>query len=362
MTISRTFLNLLMVGDFGKDLDDEHALILAKGLEQHGHFKLVGVIANLKPADERARLAKGTLIALGDNNTPVAIGTAVFDGSQTAKYETSEYLAPRDSLVESGREFFAQILRDAEPQSLVLVLNSGMTDAYQALKDNPELFAEKVARVAIMGGVEVDDNGEVKLDNEGRFQASIGRSGAANNTFDDASAVGLYLRLQDLGVPTTVLMRWTAYACQVPFSIYDTMAETDNIVGKSLRGRQRPMLENLWKSANSAEGSEQRGKLPADRDRQWFINTFCGGVDPGTDENVWKTVQGFQLYDGLNVVAAIDSLVERFYEPVRINVGGTEHLVIGPTAKRHGVKDIAALRTFLIEEETSAMTGGSTTR
>src|SRR6185369_2616893 len=79
-------MNLIIIGDFGKDMDDEDTLVLSDGVNRHQLvctegsrkqelFEMLAVVANLAPATQRARLAKGTLKELRRPKVPVGIGT-----------------------------------------------------------------------------------------------------------------------------------------------------------------------------------------------------------------------------------------------------------------------------------------------
>lgn len=350
--------NVVMVTDAGKDLDDEHALVLAAGLHRMGFINFIGAIANLEPAKDRARLVKGTLNELGFPNISVGIGSACFKGGTNQKHETEAPYAPEglNLYLTGGQYLFYHFFQDFEDKSIALVLNSGLTDAASFFMGDPDAFCRKVASVSIMGGVVADGN-EIALDDVGFMQAQIGKNGAANNCFDEASALFLYRACQENKIPLTVIMREAAYACQIPFSVYDQMAGTGNPIGINLKGRQTPSMNMLWHAATAPEGSAIRGKLPMSRDRKWFINTFCDGNDPGIsdEEDIWPYVGRFQLYDPMNVIAAVPSLRERFYQSIEIKVKGITHRVIGLTKERNGIADEESLRNFLIEVEVAAL-------
>ncbi len=86
---------LVVIGDFGEDLDDEDTLLLHDGerrkrelafLNTHGSrrqdlFELKAVVANLAPPRERARLAKGTLKQIGQPQVPAASARTVATSS-----------------------------------------------------------------------------------------------------------------------------------------------------------------------------------------------------------------------------------------------------------------------------------------
>lgn len=348
---------LILIGDFGKDLDDEHALVLASRLHKTGIIRLTAVIANLNPAMQRARLAKGTLRQLGLPDVPVGIGTAVSDQPASHPYEMNvPYLADPSSLCD-GAELVLDALRAASDGSATLVLNSGMTDAARLLREHGDLVKRKVLRVAIMGGVKAD-GGQIAL-----AGGNLVPDNAHNNTLDWESALYLYQHLQECGIPMTVVTREVAYLCQMPFELYDLMESTGNPIGTCLKGRQQPALQTLFEAACAPAKSAARGALPLDRDRRWFVEVFCGSVDPGiaAGDDIWPHVDKFNLYDPINLIAAVPALCERFFHPTLVRVNTTTHRVIGVSREQHGIKNIEALRSFLQDAEIAALTQTSET-
>ncbi|MDO8583903.1 MAG: hypothetical protein Q7R83_01860 [bacterium] len=356
-------IRVVMFGDFGKDLDDENALVLAIALHSGDIVTLEAVIANLEPALERARLAKGTLSLLRSSHTPVGVGTSCFRGGTNPKHETDvPYLADVGGIVD-GQLLLHEVLTkpglEDQTDPVHLVLNSGLTDAALFFLSHPDLFKTRIASVTIMGGVVGGLDG-VTLDESGFMLPQIGKNGAANNCFDEASALFLYRACQEHGIPLTIVMREAAYACQMPFALYDQLKATGNPIGANLLSRQAPSMNMLWRAANGAEGSPERGKLPLSRDRAWFVKTFCDGKDPGVaaDQEIWPHVGKFQLYDPMNLVAAIPTLRDRFFDPIEVVVKGITHRVIGLTKERHGVKNPDSLRQFMIDAEVAALEAG----
>lgn len=347
--------HVIMIGDPGKDLDDEFSFVLAAALHKLGIIKLLGVVANLYPAAERAKLTRGTFNCLGMSDLPVGLGTEVTAPEHHAKYKYETevpYLEPHG--IVDGFSLLVRLMTCSAPQSLTLVLNSGMTDAWRMYEHDPALFCEKVRHVVIMGGVELDSDGELLHNPDG----SITPNNANNNTFDFDSARALYAALQQDNVPLTITMRDAAYASQIPFSVYDDLLKTNNPIGACLKNRQQPSLQKLWEAACSEPGSDIRGTLPDDRNRAWFCKVFCHGNDPGIEDgaDIWPHIGDFNLYDPINLLAAIPSIRERFFTPTTFMVDETEHRVLGISTENTGVKDSREIRQFLIEILTYALT------
>lgn len=334
-----------MVGDFGKDLDDEFALLLAVALERLGYIRLLGVVANLAPAIERGRLAKGTLRSLGLGRVPVAIGRPVTDAGRTCPHETTvPYLADASELSGDGIDLMRRVLSEADDRSVTLVLNSAFTDAAELARLEPALFLSRVSHVAIMGGVTVRDGRLVPDD-------------AANNAYDPAAAEFLYRWLQDNNVPTTIVMREAAYACQMAAWLPVKLAEIGHPVGLSLARRLPLVMDDLWEAVHAPIGSPIRGTLPPSRTRDWYVRTTTGNKDPGVpgDETVWPFVETFRLYDPMNLLAAVPELAAQYYDAETFTVNGAEHQVIGRTVERNGIRDPLALRETLARFVTDAL-------
>lgn len=364
--LRRLSRRLLIVGDFGKDLDDEDTVLFLTGEQRHRRqtqleffttpgsrkqdlFELKAVIANLAPPVKRAQLAKGTLKLLGQPNVPVGIGTDCKNSPNGHDHEFAKvtYMADEGEL-EDGRELLVKTLKGAENNSLTLVLISGMTDIAVILREHADLVKAKVESIAIMGGVEIEkETSKVKLDAEGFMIPDS----AANNKFDMEAAVYTYRRIQELGIPMVILTRAAAYACKVPRSFYDELADTGHPVGIKLRDSQQGSIESLWQRANLPAGDAGRANLPDRCDKDWFCNTFCGGKgkDRSGSDSIWDLIQSFNLYDPMTLIAAVPELRAQFYDPTVVKVGDTEHLIIGVTDAIHGVKDAAALAEYMLK-------------
>ena len=103
----------------------------------------------------------------------------------------------------------------------------------------------KLKEVVIMGGVESFTPGKAA---EGVL---LKPDSAHNNEFDRESSSFVYQTLQERGVPMAVVSRFAAYACQVPKTIFDQMADTGSRIGVHLRSTQRYAMEKLWQRASA---------------------------------------------------------------------------------------------------------------
>lgn len=326
---------LIVVTDPGKDLDDENTLVLLKALSDQGLVRLRAVLAVLAPSYKRAMLAKGTLNQLG-LHVPVGIGSGLSDKVADGSYEFSNacYMAELSEVMD-GNDLLLETLCRAEDNSITWLIIAGMTDVSRLLKTHEDLFFRKTKSVVIMGGVE-HVNGVVAK--EGGFMVP---DTAANNMFDEASAQFLYRRLQEIGVPMTIVTREAAYACQVPRSHYENLAETGHQIGLRLKATQQAFIEALWRCACAKPDSPERKGLPNRCTKEWFIEVFCHGKghDRTSQDEIWDLVAGFNLYDPLACLASVPSLKEQLFEPNEVIINGCKHEVIGLTKANHGIKD-----------------------
>jgi len=306
----------------------------------------------------RARLSKGTLVELGLCDTPVAAGSEMLKDTgykPGSQYEFDvEYLADESEVERiSGVQLIAETLRTVSDKSVTLVLLSGMTDAWKLLDEYRSLVSQKVARVVLMGGVEVEgekDKEVVKLDENGYMVPDK----AQNNTFDFEAAQSLYRGLQQEGIQMTVVTRWAAYAAKLPLSIYDRMAKTCSPVGIRLQKAQRFSLEHLWTRACMPENDEKREGLPGRCDKAWFSKVFLAGkgMDRTGDDSIWDLTGTFQAYDPLAQMCAVRSLRKKFFDPHQVQIKATTgdvifHEVVGLSESNHQVKNGTGLAKFL---------------
>lgn len=341
------FGKLFVIMDPGRDQDDEDVLVALNLFIRTNMLNVCGVIANLRPSSKRAALAKGTLTMLGQPDVPVGIGLPTEqDDDDGLSYQFAvSYLAETKDL-HNGKEMILKTLEEASPKSVVLLLISMLTDAAAVLREHEELFTRKVKRVVIMGGVQTKD-GRPEVDAKGRI---IPDMSAQNHAFDKESAGFFYERVQDIGIPMTVLSRHAADAAKLPRAVYDDMAATGHPIGIRLRDAQKDAIEELWKRACLPAEDPARHKLPARCDKAWFCTAFCGGqgMDRKGSDSIWDLVQSFLLYDPCTLVAAIPNWREVFFEPIVVEgPHGVEHLVIGLSKDDHNVRDGKALSQFL---------------
>jgi len=342
-------VDLIMIGDFGKDLDDEKALCVAVAFRKLGLVRRLGVVANLGDSVMRARLAKGTLNELGARDCPVAAGS---HGGQPGEelyeheFKFADYLAVADALYQQRPVDLVFDMLDAamaDNTKACIVLNSALTDMHSVLED-PRWTKSRavVAAIAAMGGV-TEQGGTLGIDPT-----------AANNAFDLRSAERVYATLQakeNDQPPFIVVSRHAAGACQMPRRALDGSTHP---VAKRLVGVSEPALQKLWERCyrSKEEREEAKDALPMRCDASWFRSTFLDETSPeslGAGDKVWQHVKGFNEYDALTTIAVVAAchagVFNEFFEPTQCTHSNL--MAIGVDANLHSIVDPASASELL---------------
>ena len=359
---------MLMIGDFGRDLDDEKALVMAVAMRRVGLIGALSIITNLGDTRMRARLAKGTANALGAYDVRVASGSAAGrhdEEDASATFDACPYLASEDELwgvgehgAAAGHELVFDALRAARAsgQQLTIVLNSALTDMAAVLRDPrwDELAPGVVSHIAAMGGTVKMADGHVRMDPE-----------ANNNAFDTASARHVYeTLLADPRFWFLVVTRHAAAECQLPRGAFDGSSHP---VALRLTRVQRPSLLALWQRCHKTEVERLVGDddLPMRCNPTWFAEQFLEADAPkdlGKQSDIWPYVRGFCEYDGLTTVVAATAthpeLFTMFFTPYRCP--NTHTLVIGSSARENGIiqgRTVSDLLHYLMATSMSSGAG-----
>lgn len=353
---------LFLFTDPNKDPDDLSVLIGIHYLHEHGFVDLRCVLTTLGDLDirtTRAKFARSVLDDLGLENVAVGVGVdyrfevrnaggevdvKATEGRRKdhVKFVDAPLLRP-DAVVEvDGLAMSQRELEQVSDHSAVFLINAGMADVAELLRNAPDLVKQKVARVVIMGGV------ESKLDERGFV---IADKRAYNNSTDQPSADYVYSRVQELGLPLVVVNKEAAYTAAAPRSFYDGIADTGHPVGVVLREQQKQSLKHLWEGIHL-------GQLPPALTPAWFFGTFTD-VDPDSPEGkaaivnaktspddfevIWKQVSKFNLYDPLALLAATPGTAELLFQ-TEIPEGAESSVTL---VGSHSVKDPAMVKDLL---------------
>jgi inosine-uridine nucleoside N-ribohydrolase len=327
---------IILFGDFNhNDLDDEIALIVASYLHKMGTIELLGVIANTNPAQDRAHIARGLLDELGMYQVPVGVGSTVTPNPEPCPgLPLITYMSTDDERLIDGHELILDILGPAQSKEITLVVNSALTD----LTIIPErLLINKVKKVVFMGGV------SPQLSPEGYFLPGD----AMNVLFDKDAAAYIYQLLQDLRIPVIITTRTATFAATLDHSIFDKMGK----IGESFKSRIQQNTQNFWLSCCAPAGSPIRGMLGISRDRAWFVKIFCGGIDPNIpdDGDIIPFIKSHTLpvYDAINLIAAVETLMNRFMTPKVAEVNGVPFSIVGWSQEENGIKDSVRLVKYM---------------
>ncbi|MBY0551979.1 MAG: nucleoside hydrolase [Candidatus Obscuribacterales bacterium] len=344
---------LIVITDPGKALDDEEMLLVLSRLVKNQLAEVVAVVCNLMPSALRARLARGTLKAVGLPGVPVGVGTGVVSLPVQSEVELLRIAHLSSELeVVDGAKLLHSSLEQAADGSITLLLVSALTDAAALLHKHEALVRAKVSSVVIMGGV-VHHGDEVALDADGYMTPDS----AVNNHYDVMASRFLYRKLQEIGIPMTVLTRYATYTCKVPRALYQTLAQTGHPVGKHLGSSYEAFINDFWRAVNSPPGALEHDGLPARWNRELFLKTFCGGKgqERTAADSIIDLVCDAVAADPMALLAAIPELCQRLYAPHVVLVNGVSHRVIGVSPNNTGVKDREAVIEFLLENLTGAL-------
>ena len=221
----------VMICDPGDTADCESALVLMRALRDSGHLKPLGVVANLWPSGERARLLRGTLDVLGMDIVPVGIGSngGPNDHTERSWGSAQSYTTPpgseREGSIITGQRLLAIVFEEAAPVSLTLLCTSSLKDAAIFLRDSgqspqnkPEevhaiphhprpargcteaLFLKKISSVVIVGGINEDCSQMSDKEN-----MVLTPDESSTREHDMPAARFFYQQCQKLGVPLIVV-------------------------------------------------------------------------------------------------------------------------------------------------------------
>mmetsp|Transcript_22021 Transcript_22021/g.45872 ORF Transcript_22021/g.45872 Transcript_22021/m.45872 type:complete len:1993 (-) Transcript_22021:215-6193(-) len=342
--------NFVLFTDPGRDLDDELSLLMLAGYEVHSNLKvkIVGCVASFGSTIERAFLCRGTLDILGLPRVPVAAGysdpncTAGCDGRSSESYQPMEEAwMPYEST-----KMLRKIFEEAEDCSIDFALIASMTDAWNFIKEEKDLFISKIRSVVIMGGVKPWDE-----DKEGVI---LEPDDSYNNHCDSEASSGIFTFCQEKGIKMVILSRHAAYSASISKAFYEEIAGSQNPVALRLFQQQKHSITHLWSRAASMIGTPEREDLPARCDKAWFCKTFCNGKDLGhlsRDDEIWEHIESFNLYDPLSLLGGLKSC-RSYFDVVEHEVNGVKHDLIGVSKERNGIVDRTRVELvhFLMEK------------
>jgi hypothetical protein len=227
---------------------------------------------------------------------------------------------------------------EALPSGVTLVISAPLTAPTLFAEAEPDMFASKTARVILMSGAKRREHKTQWLEPD---------PDATNNRLDMAAATKFYKKSQELSVALVILSRFAARAGSVPRSMCDVLASHCGQIGRFTCDAQKACMSELWAQACAPAGHASRGSLPTRCDRHWFMDTFCAGKDPGSDD-VWKYIVSFNAYSPLALLVALPGVVKRFVKATSVTVRAAQHQVIGWSADEACMPSPMALQKLLV--------------
>lgn len=290
--------HLLVITDLAKDYDDLMAMVLLGELHRLGLVELEAFVANLMPAQSRARFGRGALDLLGLRKIPIGIGT---EGSEKLhkvndyEFKYCTFMAPAGSVeFENGEELLLKVLRKAavEKRKVTLLLLSSLMDISKFSQKYPNLVKNTVDNISIQGGMYFE-KGTLKADNS-----------AANNNFSPDHATYFTKFIQDNNIPTTVYTKVAAFATKIYSEFFAELSATGHPLGVHLRKTQLAQDVNFY-----TDTMDEKTRFRPFMTQQWFLtNKSTWFEGHSEDPNVEPYPLPEQVVPYLTVVVAYDAL------------------------------------------------------
>jgi hypothetical protein len=325
---------VVVITDVGKDYDDLSALIVLREFHRLGLIQLRAVVANLMPADKRARLARAALDSLGlrDVTVPVARGTrGSSDEHEELAHEFSggEFVATPDfsSSQLDGQDLLHRVYRTAkmEGEKLYLLCLSSLQDIHKFADKHPELVVENTAEVHMQGGNYFTREGKLEPDCK-----------AANNRFHLDAAKAWHSFIQTNAIPSYTYTKTAAFAAPLSSDVFKELEATGHSIGAYLRRVQVEQDVAFYKRA--CESDPQKRFAPF-MDQEWFLANKTNwqleqreGERLPTDKAIVPYLTKLVLYDahaalgvaGEDVVAKLNVLQGKHRWHIQVNKEGCE--------------------------------------
>ncbi|KAN0069411.1 hypothetical protein V8E54_012426 [Elaphomyces granulatus] len=330
---------IVVITDLAKDYDDLAALIVLKELHRLEFIQLVGVIANLYQASNRATFARGALNLLGLNDIPVACGT---DGTEDYKQKLKAAFYGDPAITgkpdfADGKYLLDKIFSDAEreQEKIHLLCLSSLEDIFEYTNENKDRVAKTLASVHMQGGNFVND---------GRLFPD---SKAANNYFNFEAAIRWHEFLQDRNIRSYTYTKIAAFAVPLTTKLFKDMEASGHKIGAYLRETQVKQDQAFYETACEPD---PKNRFAAHLDQTWFLKNrttwykyhTADEPPPGINE-IKPYLKVVVVYDALaalgsggdDVIKALDVFI-----PVSRELGSAEsrHYIVGQSENQKGVK------------------------
>ncbi|PSS22567.1 hypothetical protein M430DRAFT_18117 [Amorphotheca resinae ATCC 22711] len=290
---------LAVITDLAKDYDDLMAMVLLGELHRLGLVELEAFVANLMPAQQRARFGRGALDLLDLQKTPIAVGSAGSERQHKVneyEFKHCSFMAPCTTTFEKGEDLLLQILGKAaeEERKLTLVLLSSLMDISEFTNEHPELVRKAINRVSVQGGMFFDGEGVLKADNT-----------ATNNNFALDHAMAFTKYIQDENIPSMVYTKVAAFATKIYSEFFVELAATGHPLGIHLRKTQLAQDIKFY-----SDTIDEKTRFRPFMTPKWFLTNkstwFTEGHSEDPDIEPYPTPE--QVVPYLTVVVAYDAL------------------------------------------------------
>ena len=294
----------VVVSDLDKDYDDLAAMTILKELHRLGILKLAGYVANLVPAQDRARFARGALDSMGLHCVPVGVGTdGVSDLTlhEVHNYELRADFMAAEAIETDGLDLLTRLCQEAKAcgESLTLVCLSSLKDVNMFARAQPTLFQQTISAILMQGGAVVESRNDLRPD-----------INAANNRYDfPAAQEFMNFISKQTKASTLSFTKIAAFSTPVSVAVFQEMARTGQAVGRHLCRVQEQQDLQFYKDA-----SDPATRIAPHRHTDWFLkNRTCwyelkgrSATPPSPDERpgILPYVTKIVLYDALPALAA----------------------------------------------------------
>lgn len=306
-----------MFTDPNKDVDDLIAIIMLNNMKKEKIIDIAGIVTTHGNADttyKRAVFAQGVSKIMG-NDIEVCAGIPENYEDKTTNLKVNGFFcadgldyimnsANKGKIKTNSETYLKQIFNQALPKSLDMLVIAQMTDLWNFVAKNPDLFLKKVNSVNIMGCFEKKD-GQFVPDN------------STNNANDAYASENLYNFLQKNNIQTKFVNRFAVMEVAVGMTFYENFKHDGSLLGEFVYNAEQKSIIGLYIGLMN---KEPLARLTP----EWFYKTFTNidkkdyakyknaGTDDKIVDEVMKHVVKLNLYDPLTLIAAINDYKKYF--------------------------------------------------
>lgn len=315
---------IVMFTDPNKDVDDLIAIIMMNNLKNKQILDIAGIVSthgNAKTTLKRAVFAQGVCKLLG-NDIEVCAGIPENYSDEISNLKVNRFAscdgldtimknASIDKIATNSEKYLKNIFDKAEPASLDILAIAQMTDLWNYIDKNPDMFIKKVKTVSIMGGFEEQD-GKLVPDN------------STNNANDVNASKNVFKFLQEHNIQTKFVNRFGVMAVPVNMDFYNKFNEDGTPTGKFLYNAEQASIKGLYIGLMTGESLARQTP-------EWFYKTFtnidekdyarykAAGIDEKIVNEILSKITKLNLYDPLTLLATIDDYKKYFKSEKKAN-------------------------------------------